>query len=1568
MMTNYEIKNQLFQPDLLNDIHSRKGQKETDFGYKTGVRLPDEISKKFKLGKMLWSVFKEQKESLDLHQSGTSETRNSFVIPFLGLLGYQPKFHVAEEVEGERFAISYREEKLEGYPIDIVGFKQGLDEVYEQKRGVKASPHVVMQKYLNKTEHLYGIISNGTKIRLLRDHHRLSGIQYMEWDLEQMFESNDHFTFDLLFRLLHSTRMPQALGGESWIEVYHQDSIEEGNRVRDKLRNAVSDSLKILGSGFITHPKNEDFRQSILNGKKLEEQYGRELRKLIYRLLFLLVSEERKLVYKPTAEDAKKKIYDKYYSISRIRKIALDFSAWNKRHDDVWEQLKRTFHFFEQEVGGEFLGISPLGGSLFRNSTLELLNGLAINNEDLLGAIDRLSMMERGNQTVPINYNLVNVEEFGAIYESLLDHHPVIIKGTFGDLSFGYTDGDERKITGSYYTPDDLVRQILKTALIPVLEDRLAEAREGVNGIKEQKQAQERAILEMKVCDPSCGSGHFLVASARVLAHELAKLRAKEGESIVLYYRDALREVIENCVYGVELNPDAVELCRLVLWMEGQVAGKPVSFLDHKIKSGNSLVGWQDKEFNLKLPSSAFNPVLGDDKEITFGLKRKNKSNQLDIEFSQTQIDLFDLEVKSTIEEQLALIKGNTLNELKEKERIYDAWNRSDELKRKKSIFDLWCYAFFQDYNVLDKRYITNVFLIQLAKKMINNQDSFLKFVMKESNRFSFFHWRLEFEEVFSRDEGCGGFDVIVGNPPWEKIIVNEKEYFASRAPSIANAENAAKRKRMIANLNKTEQLYLDFYETKRRSESQYKFIKYSGVYHLGNKGILNTYPIFMELVMKLVNTKGRIGYIIPSGISTDSANKFLFSKMIEEGRLISLYGLTNQQMIFPGVASGLKFSLVTLLGKENNSRDKIEFGNGLRNLDQINDSQKIYSMNSADISLFNPNTHTNPTFQSVVDYNILKKLYQSFPIIINDNEEKNEWNIFSIPTYNISSDSDFFINKVEYQKKLSDFEERNLSTLWLEEDYEPLYEAKFFNIYNHRSRSFVDAVARTDGAMYLSKEKLENPSSNIIPWYYVKKRNEEDIDEKKVAKKDVIQRSWNIVCRKITDTLNWRTFIPSIIPNTANSNSFNVLISSLSPSKQCAFIATISSFTFDYVSRQKLGGTTLSLYVLKQLPIIPPEDFTDKDLQFVVPRVLELVYTAWDLKGFADDVWKSCDEDLQKIILDRSEANANAAFSPNYGLPKNIRIEPGDFPRHPFKWDEELRAVAQAELDAFIAMKFKLDVEELKYILDPSISKLAGPNFSGETFRVLKEKEVEKYNEYRTCQLVLDAWERQPWLQPGQIDLEAQKKWYRSKWRDQSKAREMPLVMAYIIHKHREKPRFKNKLGRTKMEKLLHGIEAVSELDLGRKPIKDEFGPADFDGLKQAEAKGQKLKIFEVHTEESSEGYEQIKYREGEAFEEALQKFESHFEHQLPEIDQLIEQFLEFGARDTELRMTVYAAWSNLILEGYIDPADDMIIRAAREEWHPSKMKYGEDQFREALAWLNVNLLIPNGNQKRVE
>ena len=484
--------------------------------------------------------------------------------------------------------------------------------------------------------------------------------------------------------------------------------------------------------------------------------------------MFLLVSEDRGLL-------SPDPVYCEHYGVARLRRL-LDRRAAYTAHDDLWQSLRVLWRVLSDDDLAEILRLAPLNGELFAPQALD---HFTIANRDLLESFWFLAWYQE--KTAPprrVNYAALDVEELGSVYESLLDFHPAIDADGAGRPVFALVAGSERKTTGSYYTPPQLVAELIKSALEPVISDRLAAAKDG---------GRERALLSIRVCDPACGSGHFLLAAARHIGKALARERTGEQEPAPERVREAIRDVIAHCIYGVDKNPLAVDLCRVALWLESHTGGKPLTFLDHRIRCGDSLTGvFELASLEDGIPDEAFRPLEGDDRTTARELKRRNRDER------EGQHHLFDWRPDAVLDDltrasrALDNIADDTPEAIREKKKLFERSHADPAWRRRHEACDLWTAAFFQPLRP-DAPAITTDALVDHFAGRPNPRLVATAWGLSLTHRF--FHWPLEFPEVFAD----GGFDVILGNPPYgAEMSKHSKRFVTAWATQVKSAHNSA--------------------------------------------------------------------------------------------------------------------------------------------------------------------------------------------------------------------------------------------------------------------------------------------------------------------------------------------------------------------------------------------------------------------------------------------------------------------------------------------------------------------------------------------------------------------------------------------------------------------------------------------------------------------------------------------------------------------------------------------------------------------------------------------------------
>ncbi|MCL2714318.1 MAG: N-6 DNA methylase [Alphaproteobacteria bacterium] len=1265
----------------------------------------------------------------------------------------------------------------------------------------------------------------------MRDNASLTRPAFIEADLAQIFANEDAASFAVLWSLIHRSRF--GLAGtpatDCVLERWRDAGSREGEVARDRLAGQVEIALKALGSGFLE--ANPELAAWLKSGQLPLTEWFNELLRLVYRLIFLMVAEDRNLLHPDTATAEARMLYTEGYSLAALRTQCARAASWD-RHHDRYEGIKVVFRALAR--GEDSLGLAALGG-LFSTDKLPHLEPARLRNRAFMEALYRLSWLTDAKKTsmVPVNWRAMETEELGSVYESLLELQPQL--GDDGRTLLFASEaaeqkGNQRKTTGSYYTPDSLVQLLLDTTLDPILDQREAEAHDPVE-----------ALLQLTVIDPACGSGHFLLAAANRIATRVARHRAG-GIPANADFRHALREVSCRCLYGVDRNPMAVELTKVALWIEAMEPGKPLAFFDAQIRCGDSLIGVFDRAMLREgLPDEAYKPLTGDDKELSRRYGKLNREQRDRAKGAQQQLfkNWSPPEILAERDHKLKAMAQDDLAGVEAKARGFEDFRGSDDWQRLKTASDLYISANFYmaafftpktgkgDRVAMNAMPLTEHVWLAAGGEEPEEEEHLRQGAKRTSEKVSAFHWFIEFPEVMERN---GGFDVVVGNPPWERIKLQEQEFFAARSPEIAGAPNKAARQKLIDALEKSApdsadgRLWLDFVFAKRTSEAASEFARSSGRYPFTGRGDVNTYALFAELFSRLVNPMGRAGVIVPTGIATDFTTQHFFASLVGSSRLVALYSFFEIRKIFPATDDRGAFCLLTI----GCSGDRAEFAFSLLNTSELADNERRFRLTPEQIAQINPNTRTAPVFRSRADAELTAKLYGRAPVLIQERSEEeggdvNPWGITFQTMFHMSGDSDLFRTPVEMER---DGWKRD-GVDWVKEDRTgvkrrvPLYEAKMIHHYDHRWATYGGASGDEEGARDCTVAEKQDPNFEPSPRYWVPEEevalraarvpsalksairvargeggrgrgkaaadgqearggllrvlaiwiagaisalegrparerdllrilsSAEDLraalkttperfllDPKTAASGAEMQREmpltaddiasivegpgdalalaemlvaarqprWLMGWRDICRSTDERTVIASVFPRVGVGNNLPTWYSgsNVSGSQAAAFVAMLASMTLDFSARHKVGGTHLNFFIAQQLPVLPCSVFSTDDLAFIRSRALELTYTSYAMKRWADDLGYS---------------------------------------GRPFLWDEDRRAQLRAELDVFFARKYGITEEELCYILDPA--RVKGSDYPSETFRVLKEKETRLCGEYRTERLVLEAWKR---------------------------------------------------------------------------------------------------------------------------------------------------------------------------------------------------------------------------------
>ena len=739
------------------------------------------------------------------------------------------------------------------------------------------------------------------------------------------------------------------------------------------------------------------------------------------------------------------------------------------------------------------------------------------------------------------------------------------------------------------------------------------------------------------------------------------------------------------------MNPLAVELCKVSLWMESIDPGLPLTFLESHVRCGNSLIGTTRALMGEQVPAAAWVALEGDDKKVTRSLKRRNQeemAGQRSLPFEpRNETDTLRDAIRAV--EQASDADATTLEE---KRRKWKALLASQAYEHEKLVADAWCAAFLWPKDapgpVVEAAPTTAAWLA-LREKEAPPSPVLVETTRRIAEDYGLFHWELAFPHVFAR----GSFDVVLGNPPWERVKLQEQEFFAKREPSIAQARNAAERKKLIAALPATNPvLWNEWTGATRVAQGQSHFVRQSGRYPLCGKGDVNTYALFAEHNLRVLGPRGRAGFIVPSGIATDDTTKGYFQAIVKSRTLQSMWEFENEGFFTAGKGHMLRFALTTLSGGNDPSASADFLFQG-QAISDVDDPERHFTLSADDIETINPNTGTCPIFRTKRDASIALAIYRRAGVLWREGDpDGNPWGLRFLRMFDMANDSGLFRTRAElaaagWRLEANRFKKDGVVML-------PLYEAKMTHQYNHRSGTFEGAPTgkRPHRLPTPSHAQLIDPAYAPLPFYWVA---EEEVE----ARLDGIwDREWLLGWRDVTDArASVRTVVAAVIPRVGAGDTLLLAMPAVEPRLVACLYANLCSIPLDYAARQKVGGLHLKYNVFRQIPALPPRRYeracpwdpaaTDRD--WLLVRVLELTYTAWDLKPFAED----CDDDGP-----------------------------------PYAWHPERRLQLQCEIDAAFFHLYGISRDDTTYILD--------------TFPVLERSESREHGEFRTKRLVLETYD----------------------------------------------------------------------------------------------------------------------------------------------------------------------------------------------------------------------------------
>ena len=1241
----------------------------------------------------------------------------------------------AEEWKRYEFGLAVIESKRWGRPLDR---RSG-------RRGEETAPSTQMLRYLRRVDDLttgklrWGILTNGARWRLYYQGARSVSEQFFEMDLAALLDLPGHneglsaLTEDdrrhwlKVFALVF--RREAFLAGTADPRTFHQRAIEEGRFYEERV--AASLSALVFGQVF---PELASAIAAATPEASLPEVREATL-VLLYRLLFILYAEDRDLL--PVRNTS----YDDYALREKVRGDV----GQRKDRDDVfstsaaryWSAIDDLCRAIDQ--GDASIGLPPYNGGLFDRKRIPLLANIRLGDDVMAKAIDALSFEHTPNGRRYINYRDLGVQQLGSIYERLLEQE--IVRN--GSEIAVRPNVFARKGSGSYYTPDDLVGLIIKETIGPLVRlsmdnftakhselagGQLPEDRR-ISRLKQLDPAEK--LLELKVCDPAMGSGHFLVNLVDHLADRVITAMA-EAEALVDDYISPLTEridvirntimgnaeergwaidveqlddrhivrrmILKRCVYGVDKNPMAVELAKVSLWLHTFTVGAPLSFLDHHLRCGDSLFGsWV--RTGIDRATEQGGPLF-----LQGPLKRATRAAA-----------------------PMQIIEGLTDAEIAEAHRSADVFAEVEEMTTPLNAF-LSLIQAFDWLNIRDRAdkaalhaYFLSIFgdPIDIASGKIEvltgveGGERFARLLDEARELLDderFFNWQVVFPGVWSEWESNGihgGFDAVIGNPPWDRMKLQQVEWFASRRREIALAQPAADRKRMIADLEKAgDPLAHDFATASERAVAATRMVRTSGDYPLLSSGDINLYSLFVERAMTIVKPDGMVGLLTPSGIASDKTAARFFKGVSTQGRLRALYDFENKKVFFPDVHASFKFCV--FVASPSPVKDPARCAFYLHSVAELDDPERCFPLTAADFDRVNPNTGTAPIFRTRRDAELTTAIYGRLPVLVDrsSGEEVKAWPVKYSTMFHMTNDSGLFRTRVKLEEQEGAYPVGGNRFSSPSGDWVPLYEGKMVQAFDHRAANIIvkpENQHRPAQPVPATLEQHRNADWFPTPQFWVLR-----------SETSFPAIPYLLAFKDVTAPTNVRSMIAALILGSGVGNTLPIVSTDGQAAVDVAILlANLNAVPFDYVARQKIQGQHLNWFIVEQLPVVPADRYEAVRFgpktagKIVREAVLELTYTAHDMAPFARDMG----------YVDASG---------------KVKL--------PFTWDEDRRLILRSKLDAmFFHLYGVTDRDDIRYIYS--------------TFPIVEREEKAAYGgAYRSCELCL-AWMNA--LTAGEPDVE---------------------------------------------------------------------------------------------------------------------------------------------------------------------------------------------------------------------
>jgi hypothetical protein len=1232
----------------------------------------------FATGRSLWSAHADEiEQGMD-----AGRLRERLLGPFLSLLGFNLQFQRSHLSAGDgSFRITHMGWEGEDAPPMI------LDPAPPDVRGERQrrSAHEEMQAYLNaSTKHTWGIVSDGRVVRLVRDFHHTRTKGYVEFEVEHIFEASSVADFRAFFRACHSSRFtarPELHGGDasvdqsphdsSLLELLHHRSVSAGVAAGRRLQPQVRRAIEHLANGAIA--TNPELRRRVLEEAGFGRELYRELLTVLYRVLFLLFAEQREML-------RGNRLYEETYSLARLRKTA-ETNRTEGRRFDLWEGLKATFTAFHDDKRASALGVYPYNGELFDPSRIPNIGSAHIPNSEVVIAIRSLTTVEVNKMTLYVDYRNLGVEELGTVYESLLDYR-LRINDTGGSLAV--TDATSERIVASghaylapmstergdlasYYTPPALVSLVLDRNLDLLLEERLAAA--GSN-----TEARVAAILDLRVIDPACGSGAFLAEALERLAVALAREQAAPSEPADAELATARREILSRCIYGADKDPFAVELCKVALWIHCAVPDAPLSFLDHHIVCGDSLVGWPMFDVPDAIPDAAFDYTRADkeDKKILLSARRENKAFLAGMQtlWAAPVLVHGELSLPSLLQRP-----DRTHDDVREKTRAYSEYLASDSYRNGEAAANLWTSAFFWTH-LHGPAPTTREYRSFLAGRPDDTLAEEATAICEPVNPL---HWALAFPDIRDR----GGFDLVIGNPPWEQFKGEELEFFADSAPALVPLPSKERKLAIDAMAENDPVLYQKWRDYQSGQSRLAHYAKNADCRFTRTSGEANTYLLFAELAFALLRPNGRAGLVLKTGLAVDAAQSAVWNKLLDQGAVEEVLDFLNgnvagSQQFFTSVSKDERFCVVALGKRERETKTMMVSMMGTSIEDSI---QRLRLVSYADLAASTPVTRTLISCRTGWELDLMTEIHRRWKVLpltkVVGSTETPDWNVRYVTVYHSSGGQKYFISdqalsegwRLEEDGSLSRSSERAL----------PVFEGKMVNRYDHRSRTYrgysgTNKYGRRPEIPRLTPEQHADPSFEPEPRYWVRSSIGQEHLNSLIGESAVV--SIRDVGRAVTEPRLVKATLLRRVPAT---DKLPFLVAPLEQALK--LVALLNSSVFDFQARLIQGGSGLKSWILGQCAVPPP---------------------------------KVIDSSVRDLVVKLSVTST--ALADEYELPLHA-------------WDAESRFGIEAEIDARVARSFGLSLDQYTHMWDH--------------FDVHRSQEVRHLGEFRSKRRAIEAYEQ---------------------------------------------------------------------------------------------------------------------------------------------------------------------------------------------------------------------------------